>query len=68
LRIALSAEESREQPNFDFVETIRIPAVTRYLFELTVGLKLLQMDHRCGLVYYRELLKATTGLLHAAPQ
>jgi hypothetical protein len=32
-------------------------AVARYLFELTVWLKILRMDSRCGLVYYGELLK-----------
>lgn len=43
--------------NFNYVETIGVLAVARYLFELTVWIKVLQMDSRYGLVYYRELLK-----------
>ncbi len=43
--------------NFNYVETIGVLAVARYLFELTVWLKLLQMASRYGLVYYHELLK-----------
>jgi hypothetical protein len=43
--------------NFKCIETISVLAVARYLFELTVWLKLLVVDSRYGLVYYRELLK-----------
>lgn len=43
--------------NFNYIETISVLAVARYLFELTVWLKLLVIDSRYGLVYYRELLK-----------
>ncbi len=43
--------------NFNYVETIGVLAVARYLFELTVWLRLLQTDSRYGLVYYHELLK-----------
>jgi hypothetical protein len=43
--------------NFKCVETIGILAVARYMFELTVWLKLLQRDSRYGVVYHRELLK-----------
>ncbi len=45
------------EQNFSYVETMGLLAVTRYLFELTVWLKLMQMDSRYGLVYYCELLK-----------
>ena len=43
--------------NFNYLETVGVLAVVRYLFELTVWLRLLQTDSRYGLVYYRELLK-----------
>jgi hypothetical protein len=43
--------------NFNYIETIGILCVARYLFELTVWLKLLMTDSRYGLVYYRELLR-----------
>jgi len=45
------------EQNFNYVETIGLLAVARYLFELTVWLKLLMTDSRYGLVYYRELLR-----------
>jgi hypothetical protein len=45
------------EQNFNYVETLVVLAVARYLLELTVWLKLLKMDGRCGLVYYREMLK-----------
>jgi hypothetical protein len=45
------------EQNFNYVETIGVLAVARYLLELTVWLKLLKMDGRYGLVYYREMLK-----------
>jgi uncharacterized protein DUF5677 len=52
VRIRLLLEQ-----NFNYIETIGILAVSRYLFELTVWLKLLQADSRYGLVYHCELLK-----------
>lgn len=52
VRIRLFLEQ-----NFNYVETIGVLAVARYLFELTVWLKLLQNDSRYGLVYHHELLK-----------
>jgi hypothetical protein len=36
--------------NFNYIETMGILSVARYLFELTVWLKLLVMDSRYGLV------------------
>jgi hypothetical protein len=52
VRIRLLLEQ-----NFNYIETIGVLAVSRYLFELTVWLKLLQADSQYGLVYYCELLK-----------
>lgn len=43
--------------NFNYIETMSILSVARYLFELIVWLKLLERDSRYGLIYYRELLK-----------
>ncbi|HKF51191.1 MAG TPA: hypothetical protein VKB26_02675 [Candidatus Acidoferrales bacterium] len=43
--------------NFNYIETMSVLSVARYLFELTVWLKLLERDSRYGLIYYRELLK-----------
>lgn len=43
--------------NFNYIETMSVLSVARYLFELTVWLKLLEKDSRYGLIYYRELLK-----------
>jgi len=45
------------EQNFAHIESIGLLAVTRYVFELTVWLKLLAKDSRYGLVYYRELIK-----------
>ena len=45
------------EQNFHYVETVGVLAVARYLLELNVWLKLLQIDVRYGLVYYCELLK-----------
>jgi hypothetical protein len=44
------------EQNFHYIEPMGLLAVVRYLFELMVWLKLLERDHRYGLVYYRELL------------
>lgn len=45
-----------EQNFRDYIESMELLAVTRYLFELTVWLKLMQKDETYGCVYYRELL------------
>jgi hypothetical protein len=45
------------EQNFNYIETMGVLAVSRYLFELTVWLKLLEQDARYGLVYYYQLLK-----------
>jgi len=42
--------------NFHFVETIGLLAVARYIFELSVWLRLFEKDNRYCLVYYKELL------------
>jgi hypothetical protein len=42
--------------NFDYLETLGVLAVTRYVFELTVWLRLLHKNPSCGRVYYRELV------------
>lgn len=52
VRIRLFLEQ-----NFNYIETVGVLAVSRYLFELTVWLKVLQNDSRYGLVYYHQLLK-----------
>lgn len=44
------------EQNFHYIEPMGLLAVTRYLFELMVWLKLLERDHQYGLVYYFELL------------
>jgi hypothetical protein len=44
------------EKNFSYIESMSLLAVTRYLFELTVWLKLIAQDTNYGLVYYRELL------------
>lgn len=43
--------------NFNYIETMGVLSVARYIFELTVWLKLLEKDSQYGLVYYRELLE-----------
>jgi hypothetical protein len=52
VRIRLLLEQ-----NFNFVETIGVVAVSRYLFELSVWLLLFEQDERYGLVYYGQLLE-----------
>ncbi len=44
------------EQNFNFIETIGVVAVSRYLFELSVWIRLFERDARYGLVYYAELL------------
>lgn len=43
--------------NFQFIETMGVLAVARYVFELSVWLHLFQKDSRYSLIYYRELLE-----------
>ena len=45
------------EQNFNFIETIGVVAVSRYLFELSVWLCLFVRDERYGLVYYGQLLE-----------
>ena len=52
IRIRLLLEQ-----NFPYLEPVSLLGSTRYLFELTVWLKLLQLDARYGLVCYYELLR-----------
>lgn len=42
--------------NFHFVETVGVISVSRYIFELNVWLRLLDLDPRYGLVYYGQLI------------
>ncbi|MBD2074335.1 hypothetical protein H6F86_10645 [Phormidium sp. FACHB-592] len=51
IRIQLFLEQ-----NFNYIESMGLLAVTRYLFELTVWLKLVQKDEEYGFVYYHELI------------
>ncbi len=43
--------------NFVYIEPVALLGITRYLFEATVWLKLIESDDSYGLVYYRELLR-----------
>jgi hypothetical protein len=43
--------------NFNFIETLGLLAVARYVFELSVWLRLFQKDAQYCLVYYRRLLE-----------
>jgi len=45
------------EQNFNYLESIGLLGVTRYLFELVVWLNLMEQDERYGLVYYHELLE-----------
>jgi hypothetical protein len=45
------------QTNFTFIETMSVLAVSRYVFELSIWLRLFVKDVRYGFVYYRELLE-----------
>ena len=42
--------------NFNFVETVGVISVARYIFELSLWLRLLDLDSRYGLVYYEQLI------------
>ncbi|WP_210512483.1 hypothetical protein [Pantoea ananatis] len=43
--------------NFNYIESLSLISVTRYIFEMSVWLKLLTKDSRYGIVYYSQLLK-----------
>jgi hypothetical protein len=45
------------EQNFQFVETMGLVAVARYIFELSVWLHLLDNDNNYGLVYYHNLMQ-----------
>lgn len=45
------------EQNFNFVETMGTVAVARYIFELSVWLKLFELDARYGLVYHAQLIE-----------
>jgi len=51
VRIRLLIEQ-----HLSYSETLGLLAVTRYVFELTVWVRLVQKDNRYGLLYYRELI------------
>ena len=51
VRIRLFTEQ-----NFNFIETMGVIAVARYIFELSVWLHLFELDPRYGLVYFDQLL------------
>ena len=42
--------------NFNYIESMSLLAVTRYVFELTVWVKLIQKDEKYGYYYYHELI------------
>ncbi|QFY90458.1 hypothetical protein D5125_13740 [Magnetovirga frankeli] len=44
------------EQNFKFIETMGVLSVTRYVFELSVWMKLLINDDRYGIVYQYQLL------------
>ncbi len=44
------------EQNFNFIETMSIVAVARYIFELSVWVHLFKLDKQYGLVYYAQLL------------
>jgi len=45
------------EQNFNFIETMSVISVARYIFELSIWLKLFERDPRYGLVYYAQLIK-----------
>lgn len=52
VRVRLFTEQ-----NFNYIESLGLLSVTRYLFELVLWFKLMEQDERYGLVYYHELLE-----------
>lgn len=45
------------EQNFNYIETMGVISVARYILELSVWLKLFKLDSRYGLVYYAQLLE-----------
>ena len=45
------------EQNFNFIETMGIISVARYIFELSVWLQLFKLDSRYGIVYYAQLIE-----------
>jgi len=45
------------EQNFRFVETLGVLAITRYIFELLVWLRVLSRDSRYGLTYYFQIME-----------
>ncbi|MWJ28328.1 hypothetical protein GPM19_08940 [Halomonas sp. ZH2S] len=43
--------------NFHVVETLGVISVSRYIFELSVWLRLFELNSRYGLVYYEQLIE-----------
>lgn len=43
--------------NFTYIESLGVLSLTRYIFELSVWVNLLEQDERYGLVYYQRLLE-----------
>jgi hypothetical protein len=44
------------EQNLTYLETLGVLALTRYVFELTIWVRLVEKDNRYGLLYYRELV------------
>ena len=53
------------EQNFNFIETIGVVAVARYILEMSVWLLLFKLDSRYGLVYYNQLLDTQQRYLQA---
>lgn len=45
------------EQNFNFIETMGVISVARYIFELSVWLRLFKIEPRYGLVYYSQLIE-----------
>lgn len=45
------------EQNFQVIETLGLVAVSRYLLELSIWLKLFEKDRRYGLLYYGQLIE-----------
>lgn len=46
--------------NFNYIETMGLISVVRYIFEMSIWLKLFRLNSSYGHVYYQELLKTQT--------
>lgn len=49
------------EQNFNYIETMSLLAVTRYIFEMSVWLKLFNFNSQYGLVYYSVLIDSQTS-------